>query len=98
MITHIVFFKMKPSANGASKEENAQELVAKLRGLKALIPNLLEAEAGIDVSKSNASFDVGLITKFETAEDLEAYRVHPAHLKVVDFIQTACSERAVVDF
>ncbi|MEY3001325.1 MAG: hypothetical protein RL648_1539 [Verrucomicrobiota bacterium] len=98
MITHIVFFKMKPTAGGTTSRENLHELVAKLRGLKVAIPEILELEAGEDVSRSNASFDVALITRFASLEALETYRVHPAHVKVVEFIQSVCSERAVVDF
>lgn len=98
MITHIVFFKLKDSANGSSAHENALELVAKLRGLKETIPCLEELEAATDISRTGASFDVALLTRFQNAEDLETYRVHPTHVKVVEFVQEVCSERAVVDY
>lgn len=98
MITHLVFFKMKASSEEGKEAANRHELVAKLRGLRDVIPQIIELEAGEDISRSSASYDVGLLTRFASLEDLEAYRVHPAHVKVVEFIQETCDARAVVDF
>lgn len=98
MITHLVFFNMLPEAEGASGEENAAELVRRLRELPDRIPELVELEAGRDFSRSPASYDVGLLTRFKSREDLETYRVHPEHQKVVKFVQATTSARAVVDY
>ena len=98
MITHLVFFNMLPEANGCTGEENAEQLVAMLRDLPSKIPELRELEAGIDFSRTPASFEVGLLTKFDNREDLETYRVHPDHQKVVAFVQQTTSSRAVTDF
>lgn len=98
MITHLVFFKMADEAEGATAAENAEKLVSQLRELPSKIPQLVELEAGCDFSDSPASYDVGLVTRFETREDLETYRIHPDHQKVVDFVQKTTSARAVVDY
>ena len=98
MITHLVFFKMLQEAENASAEENRENLIALLNQLPSKIPELVELEVGTDFSRSPASFDIGLITRFRTREDLETYRVHPEHLKVVEVIKKITSERAVVDF
>ena len=98
MIIHLVFFNMHPEAEGATGENNARELVRQLRELPAHIPEIVELEAGIDISKSPASWEVGLLTKFRSPEDLETYRVHPEHQKVVAFVQKTTSGRAVVDY
>lgn len=98
MITHIVFFKMAEEAEGASGAENADKLVAMLRDLPAKITQLVDLEAGCDFSNTPASYDVGLVTRFKSREDLETYRIHPEHQKVVDFVQKATSDRAVVDY
>lgn len=98
MVTHIVFFNMLPQAEGASAEENAAKLVNLLQGLPAKIPELVKLEAGVDFSRSPASYDVGLVTHFRSPADLEAYRVHPEHQKVVAFVQKTTSARAVVDY
>ncbi|NDV62588.1 Dabb family protein [Puniceicoccales bacterium CK1056] len=98
MITHLVFFRMLPEAEGSTGEENAAELVEMLMKLPGKIPELVKLEAGRDFSRTPASFDVGLLTQFENKEDLETYRIHPEHQKVVKFVQKTTSERAVVDY
>jgi hypothetical protein len=98
MITHLVFFNMLPEAEGASGTDNARKLVDQLNELPGKIPEIVELEAGLDFSKSPASYEVGLLTKFRTKEDLETYRVHPDHQKVVRFVQATTSDRAVVDY
>ena len=98
MITHLVFFKMLPEANGASGDDNALRLVEMLQALPAQVPQLKELETGLDFSNSPASFDVGLVTRFASKEDLETYRIHPEHQKVVDFVQQTTASRAVVDY
>ena len=89
---------MLPEAEGATGEENAQKLVEMIRQLPSAIPEVVELEVGHDISKSPASFEIGLLSKFQTAEDLETYRVHPAHQEVVAFLQKTTSARAVVDY
>jgi hypothetical protein len=98
MITHLVFFNMLPEAEGASSSDNARKLVDQLNELPGRIPEIVELEAGLDFSQSPASYQVGLLTKFRTKEDLEIYRVHPDHQKVVSFVQKTTSDRAVVDY
>ena len=98
MITHLVFFNMMPEAEGASGDENAAKLVSMLRALPSRIPELVDLEAGIDFSRTTASYDVGLLTKFHSTEDLETYRIHPEHQKIVEFVKMTTSDRAVVDF
>jgi hypothetical protein len=98
MITHLVFFKMMDQAEEATAAENAEELVNRLKSLPSKIPQLVELEAGCDFSNTPASYDVGLLTRFKTREDLEIYRIHPEHQKVVDFVQKTTSARAVVDY
>ena len=98
MITHLVFFNMLLEANEASGEENAQQLVNMLQALPAKIAQIKELEAGLDINRSPMAFDVGLMTKFSSREDLEIYQAHPDHQNVVAFVQQTTSERAVVDY
>lgn len=98
MIKHLVFWKMQASAEGRSAEENAALMVEKLNSLKGLVPQALEIEAGVDFNRSDAAWDVALYTSFRTREDLDAYQVHPEHLKVVAFVRSVVSSRSVVDF
>lgn len=91
MVTHIVLFKFKSS-------DDAQASVEKLLGMKGRVASLSDIEAGIDFTRSDRSYDVGLITRHPDRAALEAYRVDPVHLEVVDFINGKTSSAAAVDF
>ena len=98
MITHLVFFNMLPEAGGKSGQENAQALVEMLKALPAHISEIQELSAGLDFNRSPAAYEVGLLTKFKSKEDLAAYQVHPEHQKVIEFVKQTTSARAVVDY
>ena len=98
MIKHIVFWKLKESANGYPREENARLIKEKLEALRGVIPGLLEIEVGLDFSRSDQSADLALYSTFATRADLDAYQAHPAHKAVMPFIMEARSERRVVDY
>lgn len=93
MIRHIVLFKMKPEA--ANKME---ELAQALRGLPNKIDCIEEFEAGVDIVGTSNSFDVGLNSTFASRENLDTYRDHPEHVKVVAFIKEICSDTVKVDY
>ncbi|HEX7627547.1 MAG TPA: Dabb family protein [Candidatus Methanoperedens sp.] len=93
MITHVVLFKLKDRSSQSI--EKAKDM---LLGLKSKIPLLRYLEVGIDVLHSERSYDIALITKFDSMDDLQAYQVHPVHLEVAKYI-TAVRESAIaVDF
>ena len=69
MITHIVFFKLKDRSPRSI--EKAREL---LLGMKGRIPQLRHLEVGSDVLHSERSYDIALVTKFDSPEELGAYQ------------------------
>ncbi len=94
MIKHIVMWKFKDGVDEADK----REMKRRLEALKGAVPTLLSIEVGRDVSCKEASMDMVLYSEFQTRDDLTAYAVHPAHLKVVDFVLPLVCDRAVVDY
>ncbi|MBI2485358.1 MAG: Dabb family protein [Deltaproteobacteria bacterium] len=98
MIKHIVMWRLKDSANGASKEENAKKLKSSLESLKDKISEIKHIEVGININQSDAAFDVVLYSEFDSMNDLQAYQRHPEHMKIVGFVNEIRSERAVVDY
>lgn len=94
MIKHVVMWKFLDAVSEADK----LEMKRLLESLQETVPSLLKIEVGLDLSKTSASMDMVLYTEFETAEGLAAYGVHPAHLKVVEFVKPLVRERAVVDY
>lgn len=93
MITHIVLFKLKD--NSTESIEKARDI---LMDMKGKIPELNSIEVGIDVTHSDRSYDLALITKFASARDLEAYQVHPVHVKVAEYILSVRAFTVTVDF
>ena len=91
-------FKLKDSAEGASKTENIQRLKSKLEALEKIIDEIKFFEIGINSINSNFAYDLVLYSKFDTKDDLYSYQKHPEHLKVADFVGRACENRVVVDY
>lgn len=98
MIKHIVFWKLKKSALGGSREENAKLIKEKLEALNGRIPGLLSLEVGIDFSKTKISADVVAYCTFANREHLDNYLNHPDHTAVVPFIVKVNSEFRVADY
>lgn len=94
MITHIIFFKLaEPAA------ENITTVMEKLLSMQGKIPMLRHLEVGKDIVRSPRSYDVALITKFDSVEDLDSYQVHPYHAdEVVPVMKSLCSSIVAVDF
>ena len=82
MLVHIVMWRFKDFANGATKEENLKQMKQRLEGLVGVVPELVSAEVGIDFKHTDMSYDAVLISKFRSEEDLAAYKVHPAHVEI----------------
>ena len=74
MITHIVLFKLANPTTG-----NITAVRDKLLSMDGKILQLRHLEAGIDVIRSERSYDVALVTKFDSLEDLQSYQIHPYH-------------------
>lgn len=98
MISHVVLFKLKEFSTLDKKKEVVNQLETKLLALKEFIPQLKSIEVGKHYLIDSPSFDLCLITHFDSIADLDVYRVHPEHLKVFDFIKEITTERAAVDY
>ncbi|MCX8129101.1 MAG: Dabb family protein [Clostridia bacterium] len=93
MVTHIVFFKLKDRSS-----ENVEKTRQVLAGLDGKVPQLRHIEVGVDVLHSERSYDLALVTKFDSLDDLQAYQVHPEHVKVAEYIASVRDIVASVDF
>ncbi|MBL6972895.1 MAG: Dabb family protein [Sulfurimonas sp.] len=94
MIVHIVIFKFK----NENKDENILRVRQELNDLLEKIDVLKSIELGVNFTDSDRAFDLSLYSIFETKEDLQAYAIHPEHLKVVALIKSVTSESKVVDY
>lgn len=94
MIVHIVIFKFK----NENQDENILRVTQELNDLLEKIDVLKSIELGVNFTDSDRAFDLSLYSIFETKEDLQAYAIHPEHLKVVALIKSVTSESKVVDY
>ncbi|MBR4458346.1 MAG: Dabb family protein [Clostridia bacterium] len=77
MIRHIVLFKIRDEY-----KDQLPQLVENFLGMKGRIEGMLDLEAGQDVYHSDRSYDLALITTFDSMESFKAYQTHPMHMPV----------------
>ncbi len=96
MISHTVMWRFKDE----NKEENMNTVAARLMSLykSGKIDGLRKMEIGKDVSHTDMSYDMVLLTEFDSMEALAAYKIHPDHVAISQFVKTIRTARAVVDF
>jgi len=94
MVTHIVMFAFLDE----NKMENISKVKEILEALIGKVPSLKSMEVGINFSPEERAMDLSIITTFDDRTGLEAYAIHPEHLKVVEFIKTVVSGSKVVDY
>ena len=98
MIQHVVLWKLLEGANDKSKKENFDRIREALSTLPALIPQIRSLTVVKNENLTDKNMDVALITSFDNMEDLDAYVIHPEHVKVGRFIGTVVSFRSAIDY
>lgn len=94
MLTHIVIWKYRSDIEHEIREQH----VAMLQNLASIIPDVRSLEVGFDTLALPRSYDTGLVATFDNRADLDAYTVHPEHVKVADFGRSISDHVASVDF
>jgi hypothetical protein len=98
VIRHIVMWKLKESAEGASRAENAAKLKEKLEGCRNIVPGILHLEVGLAGEGLESSYDVVLVSDFADKAALDAYQVHPTHEALKAFVGAVREARQCVDY
>ena len=94
MLTHIVVWKYRAETPQATRDEH----LARLRSLSSVVPGIESLSVGVDTLHSPKSYDIGLVGIFRDRAVLDAYTVHPDHVKVVEFSVSITETMAKVDF
>jgi len=94
MLTHIVIWKYRAEVPQTTREEH----VTKLRSLSSLVPEIESFSVGFDILHLSRSYDSGLVALFRDRAALDAYTVHPDHVKVAEFGRAISESVASVDF
>jgi hypothetical protein len=94
MLTHIVLWKYRPEVELEVRDDH----VRLLRALASAIKEVESLEVGFDMLHLPRSFDTGLVAVFRDRAALDAYTVHPEHIKVAEFGRSISAQVASVDF
>jgi hypothetical protein len=94
MLIHIVVWKYRADVDLDARKEHV-ELLDKLRHV---VPQIQSLSVGFDTLHLSRSYDTGLVAVFADREGLEAYTVHPEHIKAAEFGRTISEHVASVDF
>ncbi|NOX46601.1 MAG: Dabb family protein [Chlorobi bacterium] len=98
MVKHIVMLKLKDTENRIEKLENALQLKKAIEALGYKIDEVKYMEVGLNYNEKPTAFDLVLTSTFDNGEALDAYRGHPEHIKVLDFLDKVTEKTAVVDY
>lgn len=93
MITHIVLFKL--ADRSPANVEKTRDI---LLGLRGKVPTLRHLEVGVNVVPSDRAYDLALVARFDSLEDLRAYQVHPFHVEVANCIASVRDSVVAVDY
>lgn len=98
LIRHIVMWKLKETAEGATRAENALKLKEKLEGCRDIVPGIVRIEVGIAAPGLESTYDVVLVSDFADKAALDAYQVHPKHEALKVFVGAVRESRECVDY
>jgi len=98
MIKHIVLLKLKSQNSTEVLQSIAYQLKTELENLKNVIPEIRFYEVGLNIFPEATPFDMVINSAFDSVDELNKYRMHPAHIKVLDFINEVTLQKAVVDY
>lgn len=91
MIKHIVFFKHEDV-------EVIEHLKKMIDQLPQTIDEIKYFETGLNISDSKNAYDLSLVSAFSSNEDLNTYRIHGEHQKVITYIVDKGIKTKVVDY
>ena len=98
MLRHIVMIKFKGGSNNSFASIVSKELKVMLEDLELSIEPLILMEVGINISTMPSAYDIVLTADFEGVAGLDKYRVHPEHVKVLDYLKVVMEKAVVVDY
>ena len=93
-----MMWKFKPQAQGRTREQNMEMMREKLLALPAKIDFIRSFEVGRDVCHTEKSYDMCLVSEFDSVQKMLEYREHPDHVTVSQQMKELIESRAVIDY
>ena len=95
MLKHIVMIKFN---TGEDVEKLSHEFIQRLRALEISVPSLKSMEVGKNISSKPSAYHLVLTALFDDEEGLNAYRMHPDHVKILERMKETVEAVAAVDY
>lgn len=93
MYRHIVLFKIKEEY-----KPEIPQLIEAFLGMKGRIEGLVDLWSGADFLHSPRSYDLALVTVFDSKKAFDAYPTHPVHLPVKKHMHEVMECSVACDF
>lgn len=91
MLTNTLLIKLK---------ERSPETIAKtkatLLSMSGKIEALRDLQVEVDIRNGGSSYDILLVTRFDSMADMEAYLIHPVHVEVSQYVGSVMETGASV--
>ncbi len=99
MIRHIVWWTLKPEAEGRTAAENALLIKQRIEALRGRIPGLVSIEVAVEfLASSTLPVQVLLTSVHESAEALGIYASHPSHVAIgQELVSRVTTSRQAID-
>lgn len=95
MLRHIVMMKFNQLGQS---ELVAVEMKESLMALTKTVGSLIKMEVGLNANTKPNGYGLALTADFEDEDGLNAYRVHPNHVKILKRMQEIVDQVAAVDY
>lgn len=97
MVKHVVAWNYAEGFTAQENRSNAEIMKKELENLKDLIPGIISINLYINPISSSDS-DLLLDSVFESEEALQAYIVHPEHVRVgTNYVKPVVTNRRCID-
>lgn len=97
LLRHIVTWNHIDGICDDGKRTNALKVKKELEALADSINEIIEIKVYIN-ELSSSTADIMLDSLFENEETLNAYKIHPEHQRVGDFISSVMKNRVAFDY
>lgn len=98
MIKHIVFWRMKPEANGSDMHTNIKIAAEKLDEVAKQFPKLKSITHHTCIFSGAHYWDYVEEMEFDDLDALKEWAAFPPHKALHNFVESIRTERAAVDY
>lgn len=91
MVTNNLLLKLKDRSR-----ENIEKTRDVLLGMRERIEFLRDLKIEVNIRPGASAYDIILIARYDSMEDLEAYLIHPVHVEVSKYIAGVLESSAAV--